>query len=97
MSLLTLGRCITCLRDRNVQIPFRDSKLTMALAEYFTIDNKLVMLININASRKMYGETLNVLEYAAIAKDIRPTTPLPKSKLRQIITANDGIEEGKVV
>jgi hypothetical protein len=35
-SLLTLGRCIKCLRemkaDKSIQIPFRESRLTMALA-----------------------------------------------------------------
>lgn len=88
ISLLTLGRCITCLRevkhDRNVQIPFRDSRLTMALAEYFNPDFKLVMLINVNPSKAMQSETMNVLEYAAIAKDIKPSANPIRSRWRPL-------------
>jgi hypothetical protein len=54
----------------------------MALAEYFNPDFKLVMLININPSKGMVAETVNVLEYAAIAKDIKPSNTPVKSKLK---------------
>jgi hypothetical protein len=47
----------------------------MALAEYFHPDFKLVMVVNINPSKIMVNETINVLEYAALARDIKPTTP----------------------
>lgn len=91
-SLLTLGRCIKCLRevknDKQIQIPFRESRLTMALAEYFNPDFKLVMVININPSKSMINETMNVLEYAAIARDIKPSQTPAKSRYRNITSHN---------
>lgn len=54
-SLLTLGRCIKALNEQkedcSMTIPFRESKLTKALAEYFTTSYKLYMVVTINPTQ----------------------------------------------
>lgn len=74
--------------DRSVQIPFRESRLTLALSEYFAIGHRLTMVVNINPARSMINETVNVLEYAAIARDIKPVTPT-KSRYRNINSSHN--------
>jgi hypothetical protein len=56
----------------------------MALAEYFTPGHRLTMVVNINPARSMINETVNVLEYAAIARDIKPPNTPTKSRYRNI-------------
>jgi len=47
----------------------------------------LVMLININPSKGMLAETFNVLEYAAIAKDIKPSNTPIKSRFKAVVVS----------
>ena len=74
-SLLVLGRCLKALKDgggpSNV-VPYRDSKLTRILYEYFHEENNLRMIANINPRIADFEESMRVLNYAAIAKDIQP-------------------------
>lgn len=55
----------------------------MALSEYFSLGYRLTMVVNINPAKCMLNETINVLDYAAIAREIKPTTPT-KSRYRNI-------------
>jgi hypothetical protein len=61
----------------------------MALAEYFTPRHRLTMVVNINPARSMINETVNVLEYAAIARDIKPSNTPAKSRYRNINNSNN--------
>jgi hypothetical protein len=56
----------------------------MALAEYFSPAFKLTMVVNINPSKSMINETVNVLEYAAIARDIKSLNTPAKSRYKNI-------------
>ena len=77
-SLLVLGRCLKSLKEAqtgagsNVLVPYRDSKLTRILYEYFHEENNLRMIANINPRQADFEESMRVLNYAAIAKDIQP-------------------------
>jgi len=77
-SLLVLGRCLKSLKDNqgtHIQssvVPYRDSKLTRILYEYFHEENNLRMIANINPRQVDFEESMRVLNYAAIAKDIQP-------------------------
>jgi hypothetical protein len=74
-SLLTLGRCLKSLNeqkeDLSKTIPFRESKLTKCLAEYFTTQYKLYMIVTVNPSEACFNETRKVLEYSALAREIK--------------------------
>ncbi|KAL2093192.1 hypothetical protein ACEWY4_010504 [Coilia grayii] len=76
-SLHTLGRCITALRynqnnrSRAQQVvPFRDSKLTRVLQNFFTGLGRSVMVVNINPCASTYDETLQALKFSAIATQL---------------------------
>jgi len=77
-SLLVLGRCLKSLKDnqgtpiQSSVVPYRDSKLTRILYEYFHEENNLRMIANINPRNVDFEESMRVLNYAAIAKDIQP-------------------------
>lgn len=81
-SLLTLGRCIKSLGEQksegSLMIPFRESRLTKALAEYFTDQYLITMIITVNPQGSSISDTKKVLEYAAIAKSVsflQPSRP----------------------
>lgn len=82
-SLLTLSRCLEALRWNQTHpnlkpqvVPFRDNKLTVFFKEYFTGSAKAVMVVNVNPSIKDCEETINVLKFAAVAKEITTTARL---------------------
>ncbi|XP_056120249.1 kinesin-like protein KIF20B isoform X1 [Rhinichthys klamathensis goyatoka] len=72
-SLLSLGKCISALRNNQQakqHVPFRESKLTHYLQGYFTGRGKACMIVNINQCASMYDETLNVLKFSAVAQKV---------------------------
>ncbi len=74
-SLLCLGRCLQALKQRgtnsNIVIPYRESKLTKTLIQYFNYSYKICMIAHLNKKKDLLYENVKVLEYAAIAKDIQ--------------------------
>ena len=52
-NLLVLGKCIHAFRDGE-RLPFRESKLTLALMEYFKPNYKIFMITHINRTGKMF-------------------------------------------
>lgn len=55
-SLLTLKKCIKALEERSnltqkIVVPYRESKLTQALMEYFVNNSKINIIVNINQAR----------------------------------------------
>ena len=90
-SLLSLGNCIRALKERssnpNHNIPYRESKLTKVLNEFFSPEDcDIVMIANLSKERSAYYESLKVLEYAATAKDIKRNQS--KSPLSHIVKKN---------
>lgn len=73
-NLLVLGQCLTAFRDGGF-LPYRRSKLTTALMEYFKPPYKIYMVAHLNRSGQMFHENLNVLEYAAISTSINHLYP----------------------
>ncbi|CAH8842601.1 unnamed protein product [Trichobilharzia szidati] len=75
-SLLTLGRCIECLRynqlhpDNPKLVPYRDSKLTRLFQGFFTGQGRACMIVNASTNPELYDETLHALRFAALARQV---------------------------
>ena len=99
-SLTCLRRCLDTLyhnknhETNNEIVPFRDSKLTRILSEFFntTKSNKGAMILNVSDLKPDYEETLNVLKFSLIAQEISftttTTTTLSSKTLQNIIKNN---------
>ncbi|GCB65247.1 hypothetical protein scyTo_0004743, partial [Scyliorhinus torazame] len=100
-SLLILGKCISALRQKqqnklkSIVIPFRESKLTRLFQAFFCGKGKACMIININQCASIYDETLHVLKFSAIAKqivqiirpkvDLQPSDPMKGSDASMMV------------
>lgn len=80
-SLLTLGKCIHALRyNQNHSnthpkvIPFRESKLTRLFQSFFLGKGLASMVVNVNQCASMFDETMHVLKFSAIAKQVTTVT-----------------------
>ncbi|XP_074641317.1 uncharacterized protein LOC141899063 [Tubulanus polymorphus] len=93
-SLLTLGRCIENLRynqhhkSNQKVIPFRESKLTRLFQSFFCGQGRASMIVNINQNASMFDETLHVLKFSAIAKQVynvqKPEVPKVEPRYRAL-------------
>ncbi|XP_059138525.1 kinesin-like protein KIF20B isoform X2 [Physella acuta] len=76
-SLMTLGRCIETLRhnqlhkDQQRLVPFRDSKLTRLLQNFFNGSGRAAMIVNVSQCATMFDDTLHVFKFSAIAKQVK--------------------------
>ena len=70
-SLSCLGRCIEALK-KNIHVPYRESKLTKFLSQYFLQKNSISMIAHMNPRHSDFNETLRVLSYANLASEIDP-------------------------
>ncbi|KAM6349609.1 kinesin-like protein KIF20A [Podargus strigoides] len=83
-SLHILGKCIAALKQNQnpkmkpSYVPFRESKLTRLFQPFFCGKGKACMIVNINQRASTYDETLHVMKFSAIAKQVIQTI-LPKS------------------
>lgn len=71
-------RCITESESIN-RIPFRECKLTRLLSEFFTDENRILMIINVKLTREDLDETIKVLHYGALSVHVN----LLKAKIYQ--------------
>eukprot|EP00924_Labyrinthula_sp_SR-Ha-C_P016399 augustus_masked-scaffold_6-processed-gene-2.44-mRNA-1 protein AED:0.30 eAED:0.33 QI:0/-1/0/1/-1/1/1/0/565 len=73
-SLHTLGRCIQLLsstsNNKEVHIPFRDSKLTRILKESINGNCKTVIIATISPSRTSFNETVSTIKFADRARNV---------------------------
>ncbi|KAJ6650315.1 hypothetical protein lerEdw1_013401, partial [Lerista edwardsae] len=82
-SLLILGKCIAALKQnqnpklRPAYIPFRESKLTRLFQPFFCGKGKACMIVNVNQCASTYDETLHVMKFAAVAKQVIQTFQPP--------------------
>uniref|UniRef100_A0A673CDK0 Kinesin-like protein n=1 Tax=Sphaeramia orbicularis TaxID=375764 RepID=A0A673CDK0_9TELE len=76
-SLLILGKCITALRNNQTDsyIPFRESKLTKLFQTFFIGKGRASMIVNINQCASTYDETLHVMKFSAVAKQVVQVIP----------------------
>ncbi|NXR31309.1 KI20A protein, partial [Zosterops hypoxanthus] len=83
-SLHILGKCIAALKQNQnpkmkpSYIPFRESKLTRLFQPFFCGKGKVCMIVNINQHTSTYEETLHVMKFSAIARQVIQTI-LPKN------------------
>ncbi|NXY12740.1 KI20A protein, partial [Atrichornis clamosus] len=83
-SLHILGKCIAALKQNQnpkmkpSYIPFRESKLTRLFQPFFCGKGKACMIVNVNQHTSTYDETLHVMKFSAIARQVIQTI-LPKS------------------
>ncbi|XP_072267283.1 kinesin-like protein KIF20A [Pyxicephalus adspersus] len=74
-SLLILGKCIAALKQgqnpkKASYVPFRESKLTRLFQPFFSGKGKACMIVNINQCASTYDETLHVMKFSAVAKQV---------------------------
>ncbi|CAK5264640.1 unnamed protein product [Mycena citricolor] len=63
-------------------VPFRHSKLTEVLMDYFVGDARAVMIVNINPYDTGYDENSHVMRFAALAREVYVTpAPAPIQRL----------------
>ncbi|GFR60097.1 kinesin-like protein [Elysia marginata] len=89
-SLMTLGRCIETLRhnqlhrDQQRLVPFRDSKLTRILQNFFNGCGKAAMIVNVSQAASMFDDTLHVFKFSAIAKEVKYEKPPEEKKIQRV-------------
>ncbi|KAK4885199.1 hypothetical protein RN001_001470 [Aquatica leii] len=102
-SLMVLGRCISAIRDtqklnNSHMIPFRDSKFTQLFQNALSGKETIFMIVNINPISNMFDESMHVLNFSAIAKDVtvdeqqlieRPKNKLPNEECQIDISVDD--------
>ncbi|KAM9308045.1 kinesin-like protein KIF20A [Gastrophryne carolinensis] len=74
-SLLILGKCIAALKSgqnpkKASYVPFRESKLTRLFQPFFCGKGQACMIVNINQCASTYDETLHVMKFSAVAKQV---------------------------
>ncbi|XP_014911726.1 kinesin-like protein KIF20A isoform X1 [Poecilia latipinna] len=80
-SLLILGKCISALRSgqadgmKATYVPFRESKLTKLFQAFFCGKGRAAMIVNINQCASTYDETLHIMKFTAVAKQVVQVIP----------------------
>lgn len=95
-SLLTLGRVINSLADKNIHIPFRESKLTRLLQDSLGGNTKTALIATISPAKMNSDETCSTLEYAAKAKSIKNKPQLGSIIMKDVLVKNISNELAKI-
>lgn len=86
LSLLALKECIRAIDDERNHKPFRGSKMTLILREYFTGKNCFTLMIAQISPKKDHTEdTLNTLKYAQQVKSFNSKSKQLKSEMKNKI------------
>ncbi|KAJ3936725.1 MAG: kinesin-like protein [Lentinula lateritia] len=76
-------------------VPFRHSKLTEILMDYFAGDGRVVMIVNVNPYDTGYDENSHVMKFAALAREVYVSpTPAP---VQRVPTVGPGKTTGKTI
>lgn len=67
---------LSSIRTRS--IPFRESKLTKLFQAFFCGKGRPSMIVNINQCASIYDETLHVMKFSAVAKQVSPSSKCRK-------------------
>ena len=95
-SLLTLGRVINSLADKNTHIPFRESKLTRLLQDSLGGNTKTALIATISPAKINSEETSSTLEYATKAKNIKNKPQLGSFIMKDVLVKNISHELAKL-
>ncbi|RKF75430.1 Kinesin-like protein bimC [Golovinomyces cichoracearum] len=87
-SLLTLGRVINALVDKNSHIPYRESKLTRLLQDSLGGRTKTCIIATVSPAKSNLEETISTLDYAFRAKNIQN-----KPQINQMINKRTLLKE----
>ena len=75
-SLLCLGNCLKAFNSGNLVVPYRESKLTKSISEFFHPHiSKIFVLSHINRSGQMFHENSTILHYASMMCKTSPLNP----------------------
>ncbi|KAF5375059.1 hypothetical protein D9758_000107 [Tetrapyrgos nigripes] len=77
-------------------VPFRHSKLTEVLMDYFIGDGRTVVIVNVNPYDTGYDENSHVMKFAALAREVY-TTPAPAPVHQAPVITGPGKLQGKVI
>ncbi|KAF8649797.1 hypothetical protein AX16_005563 [Volvariella volvacea WC 439] len=78
-------------------IPFRHSRLTEVLMDYFVGDGRTIMIVNVNPYDTGYDENSHVMKFAALAKEVFVTpAPAPVQKIPAVPGALGRPPQGRV-
>lgn len=86
---MALGLSDTRVDTRDVKkalalVPFRHSKLTELLMDYFIGDGRAVMIVNVNPFDTGYDENSHVMKFAALAREVYiAPAPAPVQRIQQ--------------
>eukprot|EP01138_Halocafeteria_seosinensis_P008609 gb/GECG01008799.1/.p1 GENE.gb/GECG01008799.1/~~gb/GECG01008799.1/.p1 ORF type:complete len:1278 (+),score=260.28 gb/GECG01008799.1/:1-3834(+) len=85
-SLLTLGRVISALVEKQPHVPYRDSKLTRLLQDSLGGHTKTCIIATMSPASSCVEETLSTLDYAWRAKQIKniPTANAKMTKHKML-------------
>ncbi|KAJ6240241.1 kinesin-like protein subito [Anaeramoeba flamelloides] len=93
-STMVLGKCIRALRDNQLIknndnskcVPFRESKLTRFLKEFFLGNGRASMIVCIEQIFDNIQETINALRFATVANEVLVNDPnVVKTKTTQFV------------
>jgi kinesin family member 11 len=84
-SLLTLGRVINALVDRQQHIPYRESKLTRLLQDSLGGRTKTCIIATLSPAKSNLEETISTLDYAFRAKNIRNKPQISQISKKQVL------------
>ena len=101
LDILALKECIRHIKNDRSRIPFRSTKLTMALRESFYDQYKALMIVTISPESTNAKESLNILSYASDFKSVKrkpkieyfdepiaPYQPQKSPAKKQVIASN---------
>ena len=58
------------VRSNQRIIPYRESKLTRLLQNFFLNKGSISMIVNVSSDPNMFDETLHVLRFSAVASQV---------------------------
>src|SRR5690606_6718079 len=89
-SLMTFGRVVSTLRDNQTLpahaqqvVPFRESKLTRLVQDFFLRSGRAMMIVNVTPAVPDYDETLHVLRFSALAKEVCTSTRSTRKRVTE--------------
>jgi kinesin family protein 23 len=95
-SLMTLRICFEIMRENKLRgmdrkLPYRDSKMTLLFKRFFEGEGQVSMLVCLNPSVEEYPETIHVMKFSEMTKEVPVDFVLPTR------TSKDCDGEGEVV
>ncbi|KAF7320154.1 Kinesin-like protein [Mycena kentingensis (nom. inval.)] len=90
-SLNTDGTDTRDVKRTLALVPFRHSKLTEILMDYFVGDARAVMIVNVNPYDTGYDENSHVMKFSALAREVYVTpAPVPQQRVPGTKKTNTG-------